>query len=1030
MEKSLTNTTLLSHFKSFLPWNTSYRIKNRITWLSISGLPSQMWSSKPFTSIANLWGDVLIPEECNARQFNRSTGKVYVLTEHLNFIRDSFAVPIDNEIFTIRVTKIKEDIDSFFNGYMLDTSDEDNSTTLGDMFDSQNIGADDHATRKYGEDEEDSDEENCGSDNNTSKDDEENVNINSSDGIPFLDKPAGIKIPMHPLERYYEDISTSAAPVVNDKYHMPDNPDYFGRTCSKSNSQGGIIAIWDTSYFSFISSMDGDGFVAIFGKWLQIDTTCLMVVVYAPHDKNRKEKLRRDITNIINHFNILSIVMGDFNEVRTASERMGSIFDPFGASKFNNFINMVGLWDIPLGGKRFTRMDNIGSKLSKIDRIMVSKYYIDRWPNSYVLALPREFSYHSPLFLSNLVNFTIPGSLMLNLSLCSILVGPLQATVQSRESSITVSLKNQLEVLNNKAESGPLSSNKATAQINIVRDLTALERSKILDLHQKAKIRWAMDGDENSRFFHGMINSNLNRIRINGLNIIGSWITEPLSLDDSQLLDQPFTLQEIKITDVIKDDIAAYVQEFEATSYIPRGCNSSFITLIPKIEDPLVIGDYRPISLIGLPIGAKMSRCANWNALIDKFQKRLSSWKSKSLSIGGRLTLIKSILGSLRVYYFSTFKAPLEVINKLKGLRRKFFWGGNMDDKKISWIAWNKVIALMSCGGLGIGDLKSSNLAMLCKCLPSTFKKKVGDGSRTKFWHDEWLGGLNLKETFPKVFYLETHQSCLIKPIRSKEEFTEFASLCNLVSHLRLTSVEDKWECTTSDSRIFMIKGMRAHITAMSTSIFSSSNKILPLKINIFTWRTLNGRLPTRLNLDSRGIDLHSIRCPLCDDAIESEEHLFVYCKIAKKHGKVLGIGGKSQMSTSQTFKKQLPLLKRPPLQQPTSNSLILWFNQLFGIYGDFGMTWFFLLVQMEYVSNSLQVSQFEVEHGPLLAKKPMIVESYNESIFPTLQMNVIAMMFSEGPTATASWHRYVVAKHHSDDRTQHLATTCVVAKS
>ncbi|GKF11615.1 hypothetical protein Tco_0049541, partial [Tanacetum coccineum] len=95
----------------------------------------------------------------------------------------------------------------------------------------------DHATRKYGEDEEDSDEENCGSDNNTSKDDEENVNINSSDGIPFLDKSTGIKIPMHPLERYYEDISTSAAPVVNDKYHMPDNPDYFGRTCSKSNSQ-------------------------------------------------------------------------------------------------------------------------------------------------------------------------------------------------------------------------------------------------------------------------------------------------------------------------------------------------------------------------------------------------------------------------------------------------------------------------------------------------------------------------------------------------------------------------------------------------------------------------------------------------------------------------------------------------------------------------------------------------------------------------------------------------------------------------
>ncbi|GJZ04885.1 RNA-directed DNA polymerase, eukaryota, reverse transcriptase zinc-binding domain protein [Tanacetum coccineum] len=60
-------------------------------------------------------------------------------------------------------------------------------------------------------------------------------------------------------------------------------------------------------------------------------------------------------------------------------------------------------------------------------------------------------------------------------------------------------------------------------------------------------------------------------------------------------------------------------------------------------------------------------------------------------------------------------------------------------------------------------------------------------------------------------------------------------------------------------------------------------NKILPLKINIFSWRTSNTRLPTRLNLDIRGVDLHTIRCPICDDALESEEQLFVYCELAKE---------------------------------------------------------------------------------------------------------------------------------------------------
>ncbi|GJS75596.1 putative RNA-directed DNA polymerase, eukaryota, reverse transcriptase zinc-binding domain protein [Tanacetum coccineum] len=45
-----------------------------------------------------------------------------------------------------------------------------------------------------------------------------------------------------------------------------------------------------------------------------------------------------------------------------------------------------------------------------------------------------------------------------------------------------------------------------------------------------------------------------------------------------------------------------------------------------------------PCIYVGLPIGGNMARCANWSILVDKFQKRLSKWKSKSLSFGGRLT--------------------------------------------------------------------------------------------------------------------------------------------------------------------------------------------------------------------------------------------------------------------------------------------------------------------------------------------------------------------------------------------------------
>nr|GEZ54588.1 reverse transcriptase domain, reverse transcriptase zinc-binding domain protein [Tanacetum cinerariifolium]GEZ55668.1 reverse transcriptase domain, reverse transcriptase zinc-binding domain protein [Tanacetum cinerariifolium] len=91
-----------------------------------------------------------------------------------------------------------------------------------------------------------------------------------------------------------------------------------------------------------------------------------------------------------------------------------------------------------------------------------------------------------------------------------------------------------------------------------------------------------------------------------------------------------------------------------------------------------------PCIYLGLPIGANMSRCESWSPIVDRFRKRLSMWKAKSLSFGGRLTHINSVLGSLGVYYFSTFKAPIGTVNKLESIRQKFFWGGNLEENKIA----------------------------------------------------------------------------------------------------------------------------------------------------------------------------------------------------------------------------------------------------------------------------------------------------------------------------------------------------------
>lgn len=39
--------------------------------------------------------------------------------------------------------------------------------------------------------------------------------------------------------------------------------------------------------------------------------------------------------------------------------------------------------------------------------------------------------------------------------------------------------------------------------------------------------------------------------------------------------------------------------KFYNHEFFPRGANATFVTLIPKILNPMELGDFRPISLVG-----------------------------------------------------------------------------------------------------------------------------------------------------------------------------------------------------------------------------------------------------------------------------------------------------------------------------------------------------------------------------------------------------------------------------------------------
>ncbi|KAJ9566035.1 hypothetical protein OSB04_002001 [Centaurea solstitialis] len=152
---------------------------------------------------------------------------------------------------------------------------------------------------------------------------------------------------------------------------------------------------------------------------------------------------------------------------------------------------------------------------------------------------------------------------------------------------------------------------------------------------------------------------------------------------------------------------------FRKSSIVGIGVNDSEISSLAYLLN-CKVGSL-PLTYLGLPIGARMNKAELWGPVINKFLNKLSNWKSSLLSFGGRLTLCKSVLSNLSLYYFSLFKAPANILKSLESTRSKFFWGRKDNEKKITWIAWSKIIASKERGGLGIGSLKAQNLALLCK---------------------------------------------------------------------------------------------------------------------------------------------------------------------------------------------------------------------------------------------------------------------------------------------------------------------------
>nr|GEW38227.1 RNA-directed DNA polymerase, eukaryota [Tanacetum cinerariifolium] len=455
---------------------------------------------------------------------------------------------------------------------------------------------------------------------------------------------------------------------------------------------------------------------------------------------------------------------------------------------FNHFITSSGLVDVKLEGYSFTWAHPSATKMSKLDRFLVSKGIISLFPSITALCLDRHLSDHRPILLREI--HTDYGPIPFRFYHSWFKWDGFDVMDKKLQQSDAInSIKEDLIDIDKNLDSKDVSDEILLKRMELTRQLHDINQMEARDYVQKSKIKWAIEGDKNLKFFHGIINKKRSQLSIRRVFVDGDWNTDPEVVKDvfkdhfATRFKQPAhgrlklnilfpnRLSTYQVADmdrsVSRDEIRVAVWNYGENKSpgpdggsFPKGSNSSFIALIPKVTDAKFVTDFRPISLIGCVYKVVTKILSNHLAtvisdLVSDIQSafvanrqildgpfilnemlalatsdglfkglKINIQKSQVLGVGIPRNIVNqaaSLIGCavmqnpFRYLGVMVGDIPKGVLKEMEAIRCNFFNGVDPAERKITWISWDKVLASNKNGSLGVLSFYALNRALLLK---------------------------------------------------------------------------------------------------------------------------------------------------------------------------------------------------------------------------------------------------------------------------------------------------------------------------